>query len=370
MKYYLVAGENSGDLHGASLMKEIKKSDSNSEFRFFGGDKMEDQGGTLAKHFSEMAFMGFIEVLSNLQQIRKNISFCKQDIEAWQPDALILIDFPGFNLRIAEFAHNKKIPVFYYISPKIWAWNENRIQTIKKYVDHLFVIFPFEVEYFKKWNYKVDYVGNPLWDTIENFKTQKSKPEAFKDKNIIALLPGSRKQEIERIFPEMVKAIELLPNEKFVVAGVTAFSEKFYRQWLKNKDIPIVFDSTYEILSEAKAAIVTSGTATLETALFNVPQVVCYKGARISIFIARMLIKIKYISLVNLIVDKPVVKELIQEKCTDKSIAEEIKSINENVIYRNQMLDNYSLLKNTLSKKGASFTTAQLIKKYLSERKS
>ena len=367
MKYYFIAGENSGDLHGASLMKEIERSDSTAEFRYYGGDRMQEQGGELVKHYGEMAFMGFIEVLSNLQQIRKNINFCKQDIEKWMPDALILIDFPGFNLRIAEFAKAKNIMVFYYISPKIWAWNESRIQTIKKYVDHLFVIFPFEVEYFKKWDYRVDYVGNPLWDTIENYQKKKPKILSENKKNIIAVLPGSRKQEIERIFPEMVKAMELLPTEKFVVAGVTAFSEKFYRQWLKNKDVEIVFDSTYHLLSNAKAAIVTSGTATLETALFEVPQVVCYKGAPISIFIARMLIKIKFISLVNLIVDKVVVKELIQEKCTAQAIASEIKSLIGDSDYRNRMTENYLKLKNILSKRGASANTAALIKKYLTE---
>ncbi|WP_454803984.1 lipid-A-disaccharide synthase [Mucilaginibacter phyllosphaerae] len=372
MKYYLVAGEASGDLHGANLMKALKELDGQADFRFFGGDLMQTEGGILVKHYADMAFMGFVEVVFNLNTILKNLKKCKQDILAYQPDVLVLIDFPGFNLKIAEFAKAQDILVCYYISPKVWAWNQKRVLKIKKIVDHLFCILPFEVEFYKSWGMDIDYVGNPLLDAVDAFK-----PDAgflarhnLNNKNIVALLPGSRKQEISRLLPAMLGAMHQFPHHQFVVAGAPSFNADYYTQYLGVASIPIIFNATYDILANAEAAIVASGTATLETALFNVPQVVVYKGNAITIGIARMLIKIKFISLVNLIMDKAVVTELIQEDCTAEKITQELNNLLHNAHNRQQMLADYDQLDERMGLPGASAKTAKLIIQYAKNNKA
>ncbi|ASU36425.1 lipid-A-disaccharide synthase [Mucilaginibacter xinganensis] len=370
MKYYLVAGEASGDLHGANLMKALKEKDPQAEFRFFGGDLMQAEGGTLVKHYADMAFMGFIEVALNLNAILKNLKFCKADIGAWQPDVLILIDFPGFNLKIAEFAKNNNLLVCYYISPKVWAWNQKRVLKIKRIVDHLFCILPFEVDFYRAWGMEVDYVGNPLLDAVADFKPDENfiKNNSLSSKKIIALLPGSRKQEISRLLPAMLGVTGQFPDHQFVIAGAPSFNKGYYNQFLEGKNIPVLFNSTYDLLYNSAAAIVASGTATLETALFNVPQVVVYKGHPISIGIARMVVKIKFISLVNLIMDSLVVKELIQADCSALKITEELNAIIDNKTYRLQMLANYDKLDEKMGKPGASAQTAELIIKYATKK--
>jgi lipid-A-disaccharide synthase len=372
MKYYLIAGEASGDLHGANLMKELKKLDPQAEFRFFGGDLMQAEGGTLVKHYANMAFMGFLEVVANLRTILKNMAFCKQDIDTYRPDILILIDFPGFNLKIAAFAKEQGLPVYYYISPKVWAWNQKRVLKIKRVVDHMFCILPFEVDFYKDWGMQVDYVGNPLLDAVAAFKpdTDFLSKHKLGDKRIIALLPGSRKQEISYLLPDMLAVAEQFPGYQFVVAGAPAFQADYYEQYLKGRDIPVLFNATYDILNNAHAAIVASGTATLETALFNVPQVVVYKGNPVSIGIARMVVKIKFISLVNLIVNKGIVKELIQQDCNPTAIGAEIDLILNNPDYRQVMLANYGVLDEKMGTPGASAKTAALIRKYSTKEPS
>jgi lipid-A-disaccharide synthase len=369
MKYYLVAGEASGDLHGANLMKALKDRDAQAQFRFFGGDLMQTEGGKPVKHIADMAFMGFIEVVFNLRTIFKNLARCKEDILAWQPDVLIMIDFPGFNLKIADFAKRNNVLVCYYISPKVWAWNQKRVLKIKRIVDHLFCILPFEVDFYKKWGMDVDYVGNPLLDAVAAFKPDPHFRENIKaDKEIIALLPGSRKQEISNVLPEMLSTIEKFPYNHFVIAGAPSFNREYYDQFIKDKNIPVVFNATYDLLANAKAAVVASGTATLETALFNVPQVVVYKGHPISIAIARMVVKIKFISLVNLIMDMPVVKELIQQDCTSIRIAAELQMLLNDSDYREKMLARYDKLDEKMGQPGASAKTAELIIKYMSKK--
>lgn len=370
MKYYLVAGEASGDLHGANLMKALKERDADAEFRFYGGDLMRAQGGTLVKHYADMAFMGFVEVLANLRKILKNLKACKADISAWQPDVVILIDFPGFNLKIAQYAKGEGFKTCYYISPKVWAWNQKRVLKIKRVVDHLFCILPFEVDFYKKWGMKVDYVGNPLLDAIAAFKPdvgflQKHKLE---NKRIIALLPGSRKQEINRLLPDMLAVTANFPDHQFVIAGAPSFKPEYYQQFLNGQNIPVVFNATYDLLSHAEAAIVASGTATLETALFHVPQVVVYKGGAISIAIGRMVISVKYISLVNLIMDAPVVKELIQEDCNPQQITAELQPLLSGGIRRDKMLTDYEALDQLMGHPGASARTADLIIDYLRDK--
>jgi lipid-A-disaccharide synthase len=370
MKYYLVAGEASGDLHGANLMKALKELDSQAEFRYFGGDLMQAEGGTLVKHYADMAFMGFVEVVANLQTILKNLTFCKQDISAYQPDVLVLIDFPGFNLKIAEYAKKNNLLVCYYISPKVWAWNQKRVLKIKRVVDHMFCILPFEVDFYKQWGMQVDYVGNPLLDATAAFVPDADfyQHNHLPEKKIIALLPGSRKQEISRLLPDMLGVTDQFKDHQFVIAGAPSFNAEFYQQFLGGKPIPVVFNGTYDLLTNADAAIVASGTATLETALFNVPQVVVYKGNPVSITIARMLVTIKFISLVNLIMDAPVVKELIQQDCSPKNIGAELELIINNKDYRKQMLHNYDELDIRMGHPGASAKTAGLIIKYASKK--
>jgi len=369
MKYYLVAGEASGDLHGANLMKALKLEDNEAVFRYFGGDRMQEEGGELVKHYADMAFMGFTEVLLNLQTIFKNLKKCKEDVLNWQPDVLILIDFPGFNLKIAEFAKANNIKVCYYISPKVWAWNQKRVLKIKRVVDRMFCILPFEVDFYKEWGMDVDYVGNPLLDEQAKFFPD---PD-FLEKNqlghqkIIALLPGSRKQEIERLLPVMLSITENFPDYRFAIAAAPTFDENYYHQFTGNKKVSLLFNNTYNLLYHAQAAIVASGTATLETALFKVPQVVVYRGGAISIAIARVLVKIKFISLVNLIVNKKIVTELIQEDCNTQKVNDELQFIIEGE-GRNAMLKNYNDLLKLMGKPGASEKTARLIYDYLLKR--
>ena len=366
MKYYLIAGEASGDLHGANLMKTLKEVDVAADFRFYGGDLMQAQGGTLVKHYAEMAFMGFLEVALNILSILENIKKCKEDLLLHQPDVLILIDFPGFNLKIAKFAKEQGIKVYYYISPKVWAWNQKRVLKIKRDVDKMFCILPFEVDFYQKWGMEVDYVGNPLLDAIQAFTPNPNfkKDNNLSDKPIIALLPGSRKQELKYILPDMLSIVSSFPNHQFVIAGAPSFNLSFYQNFLKELKIPIVFNATYDLLTVAHAALVTSGTATLETALFKIPQVVLYKGSKISIGIAKMLVKIRFISLVNLIMDTKIVTELIQEDCNLTNLSKELSDIITEP-KRSEMLANYELLAELMGKPGASEKTAKLIYQYL-----
>jgi lipid-A-disaccharide synthase len=367
MKYYLIAGEASGDLHGANLMRALKKEDAEADFRFFGGDLMKAQGGKLEKHYSEMAFMGFLEVLIHVRAIFRNLKQAKKAILDYHPDALILIDFPGFNLKIASFAKKHGIRVFYYISPKVWAWNQKRVLSIKKNVDQLFCIFPFEVDFYKTWGMDVHYVGNPLLDAIAAHHTdsQFRVNQALGEQQIIALLPGSRRQELKRLLTDMLQVSDDFPDYQFVIAGAPSFSIDDYQPFIGGRQIPVLFDQTYNLLLHAKAAIVTSGTATLETALFKVPQVVVYKGGRISVAIARLLVKIKFISLVNLIMGQEIVTELIQENCTPKSIKMELERLLQDSFYRGQMLGHYDQLVERVGESGASNRVAKLVVHYL-----
>lgn len=368
MRYYLVAGEASGDLHGANLMKALKAEDANPQFRYYGGNKMLAEGGVLDKHYSEMAFMGFTEVLLNLRTIFKNLKACKSAILAYKPDVLILIDFPGFNLKIAEFAKANGMKVCYYISPKVWAWNQKRVLKIKRIVDKLFCILPFEVDFYREWGMEVDYVGNPLLDEIAQFTPDEEFRRKYHlEKDIIALLPGSRKQEIERLLPDMLSVTSSFPDYHFVVAAAPSFDEAYYRQFMQTDNVTLAFAQTYNLLYVAKAAIVASGTATLETALFHVPQVVVYRGGALSVAIARALVKIRFISLVNLIMDRAVVTELIQNDCNAANIIRILKGILTGV-GRDQMLNDYKELSDKMGTAGASQRTAKLILDYLNKR--
>ncbi len=365
MKYYIIAGEASGDLHGSNLMKALYKEDTAAEIRFWGGDLMQNVGGTLVKHYRELAFMGFIEVLANLKTILNNIKFCKNDIEAFQPDVIIFIDYPGFNMRIATWAKEKGIPTHYYISPQIWAWKENRIKAIKRDVDFMYVILPFEKDFYEnKHNYAVDFVGHPLIDAINNRnavnETEFRKEYQLDEKPIIALLPGSRKQEINTKLKIMVSVVKDFPEYQFVIAGAPSQDFELYKPYLENKNVHFISNRTYDLLSVSHAALVTSGTATLETALFKVPEVVCYKGSWISYQIAKRIITLKFISLVNLIMDKEVVKELIQGELNTKNLKVELSKILEG-INRKKILENYTVLEEKLGGTGASEKTAQLI---------
>ncbi|MVN90993.1 lipid-A-disaccharide synthase [Mucilaginibacter aquatilis] len=366
MKYYLVAGEASGDLHGANLMKALKTEDAHANFRFFGGDLMQRQGGTLVQHYSTMAYMGFAEVLMNIRTIMRNMKNCKHDIAAWQPDVLILIDFPGFNLKIAEFAQTIGLKVCFYISPKVWAWNQKRVHKIKRVVNHLFCILPFEVAFYQQFGMKVDYVGNPLLDAIAAFTPDPHFIENnnFDNKKIIALLPGSRKQEISRLLPEMLSVAKKFTEYQFVIAGAPSFSANYYQQYIGKSNVPVIFNGTYDLLHHAHAAIVASGTAVLETALFNVPQVAVYKAHQFMVTVARMFLKIKYITLVNLIMDKLVIKELIQEDCNTDTISAELERLMRGS-YREAMLNDYEELDSKMGQPGASAKTAKLIIGYL-----
>lgn len=365
MKYYIIAGEASGDLHGSNLMKAIFKKDPQAEIRFWGGDLMQEAGGTLVKHYRDLAFMGFAEVVMNLKTILNNIKFCKADIQEFKPDAIIFIDYPGFNMRIAKWAKEIGIPTHYYISPQIWAWKENRIKAIKRDVDFMYVILPFEKDFYeKKHHFPVEFVGHPLIDAIHNREhiDEDSFRKEFNldDKPVIALLPGSRKQEISKMLSEMLAVVKDFPAYQFVIAGAPSQEYDFYKQFLKDQNVHFISNRTYDLLSIASAALVTSGTATLETALFKVPEVVCYKGNWISYQIAKRIITLKYISLVNLIMDKEVVTELIQGECNPKRIRKELHKILE-TSQREKLLQDYEILEKKLGGIGASEKTAHLI---------
>ena len=369
MKYYIISGEASGDLHGSNLIKELKKKDADANIRCWGGDKMEAAGATLVKHYKELAFMGFLEVIKNLATILRNIKFCKEDILQYQPTVLILIDYPGFNLRIARWAKEQGIKVIYYISPQVWAWKENRVKLIKSCVDKMLVILPFEKEFYKKWNYEVEYVGHPLVEVVEEFLNNEQQTTNYKQQttNIIALLPGSRQQEILKKLPIMLEVAKHFPDYQFVVAKAPGLDESFYAMLLAPyKNVSSVVNKTYELLVQSKAALVTSGTATLETALFAVPEVICYKGSAFSYQIAKRLIKIKFIGLVNLIMDKEVVKELIQDELTVENLKRELKLLLTDETKQQQLKRDYAALKNLLNKGGhASANAAQSIYDYL-----
>ena len=368
MRYYIIAGEASGDLHGSNLIKELRKLDSNAIIRCWGGDMMQAAGAELVKHYRELAFMGFIEVIKNLPTIFKNLAFCKDDIKQFQPDAIIFIDYPGFNLRIAKWAKQEKFKTIYYISPQVWAWKENRVKLIKKCIDKMLVILPFEKEFYKKWDYEVEYVGHPLVEVVEEFGFQSSEPDsATQNSKLIALLPGSRMHEILKKLPVMLEASKSFPDYSFIVAQAPGQEESFYTDLLKDyPNVSGVSNQTYSLLSKAKAACVTSGTATLETALFAVPEVVCYKGSPVSYQIAKRLIKVKFISLVNLIMDKLVVKELIQDEFNVENLKKELNKILTDQQTQNQLQKDYADLKNLLSAGGnASANAAKSIVDFL-----
>lgn len=365
MKYYIIAGEASGDLHGSNLMKALYQEDTAADIRFWGGDLMQTVGGTLVKHYRDLAFMGFAEVVMNLKTILNNIKFCKSDIEKFQPDVIIFIDYPGFNMRIAKWAKQKGIKTHYYIAPQIWAWKENRIKAVKRDFDRLFVILPFEKDFFeKKHHFPVDFVGHPLIDAIHNRKPTDEavfrKENQLDERPVIALLPGSRKQEIAKMLSVMLSVVDDFPAYQFVIAGAPSQEYAFYQQFLAHKNVKFISNKTYDLLSIAKAALVTSGTATLETALFKVPEVVCYKGSWISYQIAKRIITLKYISLVNLIMDEEVVTELIQDQFNTANLKQELQKILEEN-HKKALLAKYDQLEDKLGGQGASAKTAKFI---------
>ena len=375
MKYYIIAGEASGDLHGSNLIKALKKNNPDASFRCWGGDLMKSQCNDLVMHYQDFSYMGFLEVILNINKILSYISFCKNDIEKFKPDLIIYIDYPGFNMRIAKWAKSKNYINHFYISPKVWVWKEKRVEQIKKVIDKMYVILPFEEDFYKKkHNYKVDFVGHPLLDAIESENTFNKNDfllvNNLSEKPIIALLPGSRNQEINKLLPVMLEAVSNLTGYQLVIAGAPSKNVEYYEEIIQSSDsntnnIKVISNQTYNILRVSTAAIVTSGTATLETALFNVPQVVCYKTSWISYLIGRLLIlNLKYISLVNIIQDKEVVKELIQNDCNKTNLVIELEKILDQK-NRSSMLAEYKILHNKLGGKGASKKTADLINKYM-----
>ncbi len=359
MKYYLIAGEASGDLHASNLMKGLKKFDKDSSFRFFGGDKMAAVGGQMVKHYRSMAFMGLVDVLLNIRTISSNIDLCKKDIREWQPDLIILVDYAGFNLRIAEFAHNEGFKVYYYISPKVWVWRQSRIEKIRAFTDKLFVIFPFEVDFFRRHSLEAEFYGNPLLDSMHSYRSGKPSGKKILEeigaggKPVIALLAGSRKQEVKRCLPSMVRASRAFPEYRFIIAGVPSLEEDLYRKIIGNTGVKLIIDRTYDILSVAEAAVVTSGTATLETALFNVPQVVIYKTSPINYHIGKLIVKIRFFSLVNLISGRETVKELLQFNLAS-GIIRELGLILYDKEYKKEMLASYREIKESLGSNGTS----------------
>jgi lipid-A-disaccharide synthase len=368
MKYYLVAGEASGDLHGSNLMKEIKLADTNAEFRFFGGDLMQAVGGDLVKHYREMAFMGIVDVVLNMKSINRNMKFCKTDLLQFNPDVLILIDYPGFNLRIAEFAKQNNIKVFYYISPKIWAWKEYRVEKIKRVVDRMFTIFPFETEFYRKHNFEVDYVGNPTLDSIAEFRIKALSRKEFFEKNgldnrpVVALLAGSRVHEIKYLLPLMLEMAEQFKDFQFIIAGVNTINLEVYNKIIQNKPVKLIFGQTYDILNNAHTALVASGTATLETALFDVPQTVIYKmegGWLVDVIFRNFVLKPIAASLPSIIVNEVIIKEFIQMKMTFANVKAEMEKLLFDENYRKQILGDYQHLKEILGETGSSKRAAQ-----------
>lgn len=376
MRYFIIAGEQSGDLHGSNLIRELLAADRLAEINCWGGDLMESAGATLLVHYKKLAFMGFVEVIKNLGAISKNIKLCKLQITAFKPDVVIFIDYPGFNLRIAEFAKKKGYTTFYYISPKFWAWNESRVKKIKSYIDRMFIIFPFEVDFYKKHGITVEYQGNPLIDEAgKRSLSFPAKKEMFRilgieEKPVIALLAGSRRHEIELILPLMIKIVDHFPEYQFILAGVRNISDELYLKILGKAPVKLIKEKTYEILHIAEAALVTSGTATLEAALHDTPQVVCYKGDFFSMLIAWFVVKVKYISLVNLIMESEVVKELVQYDLTEKALLDELKAVLPGGLKREKLLSDYILLKSMLGSAGASGRIArEMVRELNPERK-
>lgn len=366
MKYYIIAGEASGDLHGSNLIAAIKEKDRMAKIRAWGGDKMKKQGAVLVKHYRDLAFMGFVEVLRHLGTILRNFKFCKKDILKFKPDALILIDYPGFNIKVAKFAHKHNIKVYYYISPQVWAWKKRRVHTLKKVVDKMLVILPFEKDFYDNYDVDACYVGHPLLDEFSKLKTVNRdyflrQNNMTPKKEIIALLPGSREQEVKRMLEVMLKVVDKFPDYQFVIACAPSLPASFYENMVGDVNVKLLHDKTHQILQIASAAVVTSGTATLEAALLSVPEVVCYKGNRISYLIAKNLIKVKFISLVNLIMDKAVVKELIQDDLTPENICGELNQILTKSKRQKEFLEDYEELQNILGNAGASHKAASVI---------
>jgi lipid-A-disaccharide synthase len=372
MKYFIIAGEASGDLHASNLMRELRAIDPKADFCFLGGDLMLNQGGEMVKHYSEMAFMGFWAVLKNGRKVLRNFSECKRAMLRFRPDVLILVDYPSFNLRMARFAKQQlNVPVHYYISPKIWAWKEHRIKQIKLFVDKMFTIFPFETEFYAKHNYPVEYVGNPTVDSVTNRPNQQQTFKEFTtlngltDQPVLAILAGSRKQEIESCLPRMIEAAEYFSTHQIVIAGAPGISPDFYKSLLSENNVQVVFGQTYELLQQADAAVVNSGTATLETALLCVPQVVVYHVifGRLAYLIKDLVIKVKFFSLVNLVAEKEVVKELVAHKFTVQNVMKELEKLLHDEKYRRAMLSEYSVVQKTLGEAGAARRTAEIMKK-------
>lgn len=374
MKFFIIAGEQSGDLHGSNLVRELFEADKNAEISCWGGDLMESAGATLLMHYKKLAFMGFVAVIKNLGAIRKNLSLCKKQITECKPDVIIFIDYAGFNIRIAEFARNNGYKTFYYISPKYWAWNEGRVEKIKKYIDRMFIIFPFEVEFYRKHGITVDYYGNPLIDETKKRIAAfppKDKLYSFlgiEEKPVVALLAGSRRHEIEQVLPEMIKMVYHFPEYQFVLAGVKNIPDEIYTRLIGNEPIVLIKERTYEVLYLAKVALVTSGTATLEAALMGTPEVVCYKGDFFSMLIAWMVIRVKYISLVNLIMESEVIKELVQYDLNERTLLSELRAILPGGIKREKILSEYEVLKDKLGPAGASARIAKEMVEELKER--
>ena len=360
MRYYLIAGEASGDLHGSNLIQALHAQDAHAEIRCWGGDRMEAAGATLVKHYRELAYMGFVEVITHLGEIFNNIKFCKQDILAFKPDVLVLIDYPGFNLRIAEWGHKQGLRIAYYSSPQVWAWKENRVKKIKRDVDKMLVMLPFEVPFYKKWDYEVTYVGHPLIEVVSHEKNDVP-ITSLSDKPIIAILPGSRSQEIKVKLPIMLTMVKYFPQYCFVVAQASAQPDSLYKEMIGNAPVLLVKNQTYNLLKQAKAGLITSGTATLETALFGLPEVVCYKGNAVSFWLATKLVNVKYISLVNLIMDKPVVTELIQDELTEANLKVALTRLLEDEAYKKELKQDYETLWRTLGDNHASNLAAKEI---------
>jgi lipid-A-disaccharide synthase len=369
MRYYIIAGEASGDLHASNLIAAIRKQDANAEIRAWGGDLMQQQGAEIVKHYRDLAFMGFAEVILNLRTILQNLNFCKQDLKQFNPDVLILIDYPGFNLRIARFAHEQGLKVVYYISPQIWAWKKNRVHTIKKVVDKMLVILPFEKAFYQQYQVDVEFVGHPLLDALQNYQWQDE--DNFRARNslgnkpLIALLPGSRKQEVSRMLSVMLQMIPRFPDYTFAIAKAPSLDHDFYSQFTQNHEIKIIENQTYDLIKHATAALVTSGTATLETAFIGTPEVVCYTGNALSYQIARRLIHVKYISLVNLIMDREVVKELIQHAFNINSLKDSLEEILIDSPDRQRIIADFKLLRSKLGGTGASINAANAIRKLI-----
>ena len=372
MNYYIIAGEPSGDLHGARLMEALAHEDQQANFRIWGGDAMANKPNTtLVKHIRDTAFMGVAEVARNIGTISRNMKLCKAELVAHRPDVLILIDYPGFNLRMAKFAKSKGIKVFYYISPKFWAWKEYRVERVKKYVDKMFLIFPFEVDFYAKHNYPADYVGNPLWDSIEARRANFGTEEVFRrhnqlgNKPLIAILPGSRKQEITSILPYQLQAVKHFTDYTFVVAATSMFEAEFYKKIIGNVPAKIVVDQTYELLEYAKAGIITSGTATLEAGMFALPQVVCMRVNPITYYLVKMVIKVSYLSLVNLILNREAVRELIQAELNEKQLSSELRAILPEGEKHKSIVADYQKLREIMGGPGASEKAAKKMMEYL-----